>query len=158
MIIPKSIWLEFSDFQYTRLKIWESAFTYIFNHPIFGYGSGSFTEIFKLETGLWKGHAHNLPIELIFSFGLPAGILILIPFLSILFLGLRNILFSNIYENTNFIFDKAIVISFSLLAFYHLFDMTYFDGRISITGWIMFAAIKNKLRENENTFRFKERN
>ena len=26
--------------------------------------------------------------------------------------------------------------------------MTYFDGRISITGWIMFAAIKNKLREN----------
>ena len=60
--------------------------------------------------------------------------------------------------NTDFIFDKAIVISLSILAFYHLFDMTYFDGRISIAGWIMFAAIKNKLRDNDDTFKFKERN
>lgn len=142
----------------SRIDIWKIGINNILNKPIWGHGASAFPSYIKEITGAWKGHAHNLPIELIFSFGLPAGILILIPFLSILFLALRNILFSNIYENNNFIFDKAIVISFSLLAFYHLFDMTYFDGRISITGWIMFAAIKNKLRENDNTFRFKESN
>ncbi len=42
------------------------------------------------------------------------------------------------------------------LAFYHLFDMTYFDGRISITGWVMFAAIKNILTENHDRFKLKE--
>ena len=140
----------------SRFDIWRIGINNILENPFWGYGASSFPTYIKEITGAYKGHAHNLPIELIFSFGLPAGIFILIPFLSILFLALRNILFSKIYENTNYIFDKAIVISLSVLAFYHLFDMTYFDGRISITGWIMFAAIKNKLRENHDIFKFKE--
>jgi len=142
----------------SRFDIWRIGINNILDNPFWGYGASSFPTYIKEITGAYKGHAHNLPIEFIFSFGLPAGIFILIPFLSILFLALRNILFSRIYENTNYIFDKAIVISLSVLAFYHLFDMTYFDGRISITGWIMFAAIKNKLRENHDRFRFKEIN
>ena len=140
----------------SRIDIWKIGITNILNKPILGYGASAFPDYIKEITGFWKGHAHNLPIELIFSFGLPAGIFILIPFTYILFLALRNILFSKIYESNNFIFDKAIVISLSILAFYHLFDMTYFDGRISITGWIMFAAIRNKLKENHDRFRYKE--
>ena len=142
----------------SRIDIWKIGINNILNKPFWGYGASAFPSYIKEITGFWKGHAHNLPIELIFSFGFPAGIFILVPFSSILFLALRNILFSRIYENNNFIFDKAIVISLSMLAFYHLFDMTYFDGRISITGWIMFAAIRNKLKENHDRFRYKQGN
>ena len=131
----------------SRIDIWKIGINNILNKPIWGYGASAFPNYIKEITGVWKGHAHNLPIELIFSFGLPAGIFILIPFSSILFLALRNILFSNKYENNNFIFDKAIVISLSLLAFYHLFDMTYFDGRISISGWILLAGVRNINKE-----------
>ena len=58
-IIPESIWMEFNDFQYSRIEIWHKGFEIVFNNPIFGTGAGSFPEIFKLETGLWKGHAQS---------------------------------------------------------------------------------------------------
>ena len=84
-IIPKSIWMEFNDFQYSRIEIWQKGIEIIFHNPIFGTGAGSFPKIFRLETGLWKGHAHNLPLELIVSYGIPAGIMILIPIFLITF-------------------------------------------------------------------------
>jgi O-antigen ligase len=35
-IIPTSIWIEFTDFQISRLDIWNSALKTIINNPIFG--------------------------------------------------------------------------------------------------------------------------
>ena len=156
-IIPESIWLEFSDFQYTRLKIWESAFTYIFNHPIFGYGSGSFTEIFKSETGLWKGHAHNLPLELMVSYGVPAALLILIPVTILLILSTRKIFnISNI--KNNLIFDKAWIVSLIILIISQLVDVQYFDGRISLLGWILLSGSKNMLNDNLHNYQKNDNN
>ena len=157
IIIPESIWLEFGDFQYSRLKIWESAFTYIFNRPILGYGSGSFTEIFKLETGLWKGHAHNLPLELMVSYGVPAALLILIPVTIILILSTRKIFnISNI--KNNLIFDKAWIVSLIILIISQLVDVQYFDGRISLLGWILLSGSKNMLNENLNNYQKNDNN
>ena len=78
-IIPNNIWMEFTDFQTSRLEIWNTAFKSILNFPIFGTGGGSFPDIYKYETGLWKGHAHNLPLELFLSYGIPAGMIIVLP-------------------------------------------------------------------------------
>tara|TARA_Y100000589_G_scaffold180903_1_gene171236 strand:+ start:972 stop:2267 length:1296 start_codon:yes stop_codon:yes gene_type:complete len=140
----------------SRIDIWGIGINNIFERPIWGHGASSFPKYIYEITGAWKGHAHNLPIELIYSYGLPAGILILVPFFSVLFIAARNIFLMKRYKMYDYIFDKAIIISLLLLAFYHLFDMTYFDGRISITGWIMFAAIKNILRETNDRFILKE--
>ena len=142
----------------SRFDIWSIGSSNILQRPIWGHGASSFPTYINEITGSWKGHAHNLPIELIYSFGLPAGIFILIPFTYILFISSREILLDKKYLNYDYIFDKAIIISLLLLAFYHLFDMTYFDGRISITGWIMFAAIKNIYREKNDRFRLKGNN
>ena len=140
----------------SRIEIWGIGISNIFERTIWGHGASSFPNYINEITGAWKGHAHNLPIELIYSYGLPAGIFILLPFFCILFLAARNIFLIKINQTYDYIFDKAMVISLLLLAFYHLFDMTYFDGRISITGWIMFAAIKNILRETNDRFKLKE--
>ena len=141
----------------SRIDIWRIGINNILERPIWGHGASSFPTHMNELTGVWKGHAHNLPIELIYSYGLPAGILILLPFFYILFLASRNIFLIKRYQSNDYIFDKGILISLLLLAFYHLFDMTYFDGRISITGWIMFAAIKNILRETNHRFTLKEK-
>ena len=141
----------------SRIDIWRIGINNILERPIWGHGASSFPTHINELTGLWKGHAHNLPIELIYSYGLPAGILILLPFFYTLFLASRNIFLIKRYQSNDYIFDKGILISLLLLAFYHLFDMTYFDGRISITGWIMFAAIKNILRETNHRFTLKEK-
>jgi len=139
----------------SRFDIWGIGISNILERPIWGHGASSFPSYIQEITGAWKGHAHNLPIELIYSFGLPAGICILMPFIYILFLSSRYIFLGQKYQTYNYIFDKAIIISLLLLAFYHLFDMTYFDGRISITGWIMFAAIKKILIDHNDRFRLK---
>ena len=150
-IIPQTIWLEFSDFQYSRLQIWQSAFTYIFNHPIFGYGSASFTEIFKLETGLWKGHAHNLPLEMMVSYGVPAAIFIFIPITLLLVLSTKKI-FKLSRIKKNIIFDKAWLVSLIILISSQLVDVQYFDGRISILGWILLSGSKCILNNDSNNY------
>ena len=152
LIIPQSIWLEFSDLQYTRLEIWRSAFTYIFNNPIFGYGSGSFTEIFKLETGLWKGHAHNLPLELMVSYGIPAALLIITPILTLVIFSTRKI-FREVNFKTSLIFDKAWIVSLIVLLSSQLVDVQYFDGRISILIWILLSGSRNIINNNLNNYK-----
>ena len=76
-LLPRSILLEFSNEGYqgldvNRMGIYKSAIELIKENPFFGIGAGSFTEIFLLNTTFWKGHSHNLLLELSISYGLPA--------------------------------------------------------------------------------------
>ena len=133
--------MEFTDFQISRLDIWNSAIRTIINNPIFGTGGGSFPEIYKYETGLWKGHAHNLPLELFVSYGIPAGIIIILP-ITYLFLVSTKIIFFKRPIQTS-IFDKAWLTSILLILFSQLVDVQYFDGRISIVFWILVSGARN---------------
>jgi len=146
-IIPNNIWMEFTDFQISRLDIWNTAFKSIINFPIFGTGGGSFPDIYIYETGLWKGHAHNLPLELFVSYGIPAGIIILLPITYLFICSGKTIFFNNLIKSS--IFDKAWVISIMLFLFSQLVDVQYFDGRISITFWILLAGAKKIIDEDK---------
>ncbi len=142
-LIPQSIWMEFSNFQYTRLEIWESAIKIIINNPLFGTGAASFPNIFEAESGLWKGHTHNLPLELILSYGILPGLLITLPIIYLIFLSIREIIY---FKTSNLsIYDKAWVSSLFLLFLSQLVDVQYFDGRISIIGWILLCGARNIL-------------
>ena len=50
---------------------------------------------------------------------------------------------SNTKFNKQTIIDKAWLVSLSTLILMHLVDIQYFDGRISITGWILLAGTRN---------------
>ena len=151
-IIPNNIWMEFTDFQISRLNIWNTALKYIINFPIFGSGGGSFPDIYMHESGLWKGHAHNLPLELFLSYGIPAGIIILLPIIYLFILSSKIIFFNKLIKTS--IFDKAWVISLMLFLFSQLVDVQYFDGRISITFWILLAGAKNIIDEDKLSINF----
>ena len=142
--IPQSIWMEFSDFQYSRISIWKTGLNTVYNNPIFGSGAGSFQQIYIHETGLWKGHSHNLPLELIISYGLPAALLIIIPILIIVFMSSRKILLN---KNKVSIFDKSWITSLIVLITSQMYDVQYFDGRISIFLWILVSGSTNILKE-----------
>ena len=146
-IIPNNIWMEFTDFQTSRLEIWNTAFKSILNFPIFGTGGGSFPDIYKYETGLWKGHAHNLPLELFLSYGIPAGMIIVLPIIYLFIFSTKTSFFNKLIKTS--IFDKAWVISIMLFLFSQLVDVQYFDGRISITFWILLAGAKNIIDEDK---------
>lgn len=149
-LIPESIWMEFSDFQYSRIEIWHKALETIFNHPIFGTGASSFPQIFEFQTGLWKGHAHNLPLELIISYGIPAGLFILIPIFLITYLSIKYILSSRGRKEFS-INDQAWITSLVVLLLSQMVDVQYFDGRISIILWVLLSGAKNIIDEKEST-------
>ena len=66
-----------------RLNMWNFAIQQISIRPLLGFGSTSFSDLLYLNTGYWRAHAHNLPIELAISFGIPAALSVILPVLLI---------------------------------------------------------------------------
>ena len=145
-VLPSQIWLEFSDLEISRLDIWKKAFGYIFKNPIFGSGAGSFTALYKIDSSIWKGHAHNLIIELIISYGLPGGLLIFGNIFGILRNAIKKVFLTFTY-NQNLIFDIAWITSLIVLFFSQMVDVQYFDARISLSFWILLSGTRNIITE-----------
>ena len=146
-LLPEKILLEFSQDGYvgldtTRSIIYLSAIKLIKSSPIFGIGASSFTPIFDLETNFWKGHSHNLFLELSVSYGLPASIILFLTvFLIIILSGKKIFLKKN--KNDKSLFDKAFWAGLFFFVISQLVDIQYFDGRISILAWILLSGLKN---------------
>ena len=146
-VIPIGLWNNFNPSSYenieiSRLGIWNFALQKISERPLWGFGSSTFPELLNSFTSLWRAHTHNLPLELAFSFGLPAAFSLIIPVILIPILKMKKIF--SIYENyfEKNLFDKTFLISFFFIILNHLFDVNYFDGRISIASWLLLAGIK----------------
>ena len=131
----------------SRLRIWESAIKNVFENPLLGSGSGTFSVIYENETGVWKGHAHNLPLELFSNYGIPAGLFLILPIFFIAYLTFSKLSVLKKNLHINLIFDQAWITSLSIIMINHLVDITYFDGRINLTCWILLAGARNILKE-----------
>ena len=148
IIIPNQSWISADQNHITRIDIWVSALKNIISNPFFGSGSGSFSEIFMSETGVFKGHPHNLSLELILSYGIPAAILIITPIAVISFLSFRKIFLETNHLIPNSIFEKSWIISLVILLASQMVDVQYFDGRISLFLWILLAGSRNIIRND----------
>tara|TARA_Y100001978_G_scaffold61796_1_gene55534 strand:+ start:679 stop:1986 length:1308 start_codon:yes stop_codon:yes gene_type:complete len=151
-LLPSKVLLEFSNEGYegldiTRIEIYKSAFELIRKNPFFGIGAGSFTEIFYLNTNFWKGHSHNLLLELSLSYGLPATIIFFTTTSNILYLSSKKIYSSKII-NASYI-DKAYWTSLFIFLISQLADVQYFDGKISLIAWILMSGLKNIILDKE---------
>ena len=111
-----------------------------------GNGAASFPLIFEFQTGIWKGHSHNLPFEIALSYGIPAALLFLIPIITLTYKVLKR-LNLEIYNLTNAdLFERAWITSLIVFLTSQLVDIQYFDGRISIVSWLLLSGAKNILR------------
>ena len=150
-IIPNKVWQEFTyegfkNLDVTRLEILQEALRLIINNPIFGTGAASFTIIYELETGFWKGHSHNILTELSISYGIPCTV-ILVYFISRILVKS----FHNIYlKDKKNIFDRSIWTSVIIFLLSQQIDIQYFDGRISLLFWILLAGLKCINDENNS--------
>lgn len=146
--LPFEIIDKFNNFQYMdRFEIWSNSLQIITQNPFFGNGASSFTESYKLISGIYKNHSHNIVLELMINYGIPAALLITIPIGYLISKSLKLVAFqsSRIYP-----FDKALITSLLIILFMHMVDIQYFDGRISIAIWILIAAIKNIVFNNNS--------
>ena len=140
MLINKFISL--SNVNLSRIEIYEIASNLISQNPIYGIGSSIFPYLYQNEGGVWEAqHTHNIILEIALNFGIPAAILMTFFVLNILrksFLKLHP--FSN--QKKTYTIEKSILISTLVIVVSNFFDITYYDGRISILSWVLLSALK----------------
>ena len=166
-IVPEAIWSRLSDLRYmdervlvsTRISQWGVAIQLLLERPWFGWGAAAFSIIYPLRTGQWYGHAHNLPLEISVSHGVPAALLIIITVILLLIISLRYCIYFSGKKTTNFsnnnLFDRSWWTATFVLLVLHGSDMPFFDSRLNIAGWILLAGLRalisqNQLSSNQN--------
>ena len=151
-IIPSKFWLEFAGEgigirKLTRLDIFISGLKISSIRPFFGVGAGAFPILFELEKNIWRGHPHNIILELAISYGYPVTLILFSTIILLLILSAK-ILFNKKSLNNEFIyFEKAWWVSIFMFCVTQLFDVQYFDARISIIAWILLCGLKLMIDE-----------
>jgi len=148
-LVPEALWSRLSDAQYageralasTRLSQWGLALRLIAERPWFGWGAAAFSVIYPLRTGKWHGHAHNLPLELAISHGLPAALLLVGLVLLLLVVSLRR--------GLSGLFDRAWWAAVLVLIVLHATDLPFFDSRLNIAGWILLAGLRSAIANDK---------
>ena len=135
-----------------RLFIWRKSFLGIVEKPFLGHGPGSSKFIIGnnsqvLDSEIYQ-HSHNIFLELGLDYGSFASIIILFTLTIILIKSFRKIYIS-IYNSKNILLDKIWFLATSIILLHNMVDLTYYDGRISLVFWILFAGLKCSLDENK---------
>jgi len=158
-LVPSRIYTKFPEIgfnnliEYPRIKKWAYAFGYILKKPLFGWGAAAFPIIYRLEnSGVWFGHAHNLPLDLAVSYGLFPSLLIFSAYILLLLLSFKKYFLSttkNTFNEEFKFFERAWFSSSLVFLISHLSDVLYFDGRISIICWILLAGLRCSIKEKK---------
>ena len=134
---------------YPRLLIWKSTISFIFQKPIFGWGAGTFSNVFANKShviipylNIKSNHSHNIFLELAYNFGIPLSLILSTTFLSLYKKAFVFINKLRIAIDYNYI-NKAWLTSLTIIFVSHLSDLTFYDGKISIIFAALFAGLKN---------------
>tara|TARA_B100000161_G_C33420029_1_gene355132 strand:- start:232 stop:744 length:513 start_codon:yes stop_codon:yes gene_type:complete len=129
--------------QSKRIFIYFNAIKILKLSPLIGIGAASFGIINHSNTGIIYGHSHNLLLELAISYGLPVTFLIFIT-VNILLISTAKKIFFNVIDvkKINF-YDRAIWAGIFFFLLSQLFDVQYYDGKISIIAWVLLASCRN---------------
>ncbi len=140
---------------FPRFEIWSKSFELIKSNLITGYGAGTFKNLYNLSNGTFNDiqHSHNIFLEISINHGLPSSLIVLSTLLFITINSWRkntNIDLNKLesFENRKKNFDKGWIIAFITFFLIHIFDITYFDGRISTLAWILLAGMRSIINEN----------
>lgn len=155
-LVPRYFWARLNDQMYSdravetlRTTQWQFSWELIQQRPFLGWGLRNFTPLYEEAMGIWFGHPHNLPLML----GAETGILGLLLFLILVGSAIaRATLLLTIWSDLaptpgtqQWQQDKLIfftfIVAFLALTLFNLADVTLFDLRLNLLGWLLLAMI-----------------
>ena len=92
-------------------------------------------------------HAHNILIELAINYGLIVSILLAIFVITLLYKSFKKIYLKGNIHRIKDNFDKAWWASIFAITLSHLYDIQYYDLRISISSWILLSGLSSIIKE-----------
>lgn len=152
LIVPRFFWARLNDQMYSdrpvaqlRSTQWKFAWSLTEQRPLTGWGLRSFTQLYDSQTHYWLGHPHNLFLMMSAETGLPGALLLygLVGWIMAQGVGLVRRGFTS--TSTQSRHDRHLYVTF-LMAFsactlFCLLDITLFDARINLMGWVLLAGI-----------------
>lgn len=161
-IVPAFFWARVNDQMFPdrpvallRLTQWQTAWSLSQQRPGWGWGLRNFSPLYAEKMGVFVGHPHNLILMLLAEIGIPATTLFVGLIGWVVYQGLRLILdWPGIQAGTTLaqsgpqpmaVADRLIYFSFWVAflgcSIFYLFDVTLFDVRVNLLGWLLLAAI-----------------
>ena len=128
---------------YNRDTIILFALRMIAKKPFVGMGAATFPIYYNMQHDIYMGHAHNLIIDFAFSYGIVVALFVFTNIFLITYFSIKKIYFSEFKNKLQNIFcERAWCTSFLVLLFSQMFDVQYFDLRISLSFWILLSGMK----------------
>ncbi|MGC9503111.1 O-antigen ligase family protein [Baaleninema sp.] len=156
-IVPPYFWLRLSDrlhpdrpVELMRVTQWRFAWDLAIDRPFFGWGLRNFTALYESQMGLWLGHPHNLLLMLFAETGFTATLVLCGVVAWILFRGIQVFYILETREKLRLF---AIINAFISTVLFHCLDVTLFDARINILGWILLASMEGFIRQKQQFIR-----
>ena len=115
-----------------------------------GWGATVFPHFYEMQGGIWAvRHTHNMPLEIAFNYGLPTSLL-LTAFVLLLIINAFRKTKTNFFKKNLSTIDQAWITATLIVLISHIFDLTYYDGKINILIWILLAGLKCIIDDNKN--------
>lgn len=153
-VIPAFFWARLADESYERPLAtlrstqWQFAWEMAQQRPWLGWGLRNFTPLYKAEMGLWMGHPHNLFLMLLAEIGIPATLFFcgLVAWVMVRAIGLllnssRPPGRLSYRRQRHQLLLFTYLLTFAGCIAFNIFDVTIFDIRINLLGWMLLAAI-----------------
>jgi O-antigen ligase len=145
-IVPAFFWARLTDQLYPDRPVaqlretqWQFAANLVLQRPWTGWGLRSFTSLYETQMHLWLGHPHNLFLMLAAEAGLPVALGLSLMVGGILGLGIQQVV--QRFTGRDRLMMFSYISAFIGLTLFHLLDVTLFDLRINLLGWLLLAGI-----------------
>ena len=151
--IPYNLRSKFLNFgfnninNYPRFSFFDTAIKMIISKPLFGWGATMYTIVYEMKNSSYSGHPHNLILELAINYGIFAALIFAIYVIWLIKKSIQ--LIKEKRKNSKPLIDKAFYASLIVILITHLFDIPYYDVRISICFWILIASMRGIIFEIE---------
>ena len=151
-VVPAFFWARLTDQLYPdrpvvllRTTQWQFAWSLTTQRPWTGWGLRNFTPIYETQMHVWLGHPHNFLLMLTAETGLPTAVLFCGWVSWVILEGvfvLRNwsIGVAGRQAQDRLIFFSYLV-AFLACVLFNTVDVSLFDLRLNILGWLLLSAI-----------------
>ena len=145
-LIDKFSKISFSNIlEFRRVNLWNDSINLIASRPIFGLGAAFFPILYSIyydPINYVEQHTHNLFLELAAGYGFIVSITFVIFVLSLFFSGWKLLKKENKSKDF-YIVNKTWFAASVIIVLSQMYDVTYYDGRISIIFWVLLSGLRN---------------
>lgn len=151
LFVPAFFWTRLADQSYDRpietLRItqWQFCWDLIQERPLFGWGLRNFTPLYEAKMNFWFGHPHNLFLMLLAEAGFFASLFFIVIVGSIITQSVKLLI--NWSGNGFKLIFFSYLLAFTNCILFNLLDVSIFDFRVNLIGWILLAAISGVVTE-----------